>query len=241
MDLAERVAPMFGRYRKGSTVVRYRSALGDAGPGGDWFDVISSRRGPVLVVGDVAGHDASAAALMWEIRARLRSALWDGKHPAQALSALNDAMTGRGIFGTCCCVQVTGSWATMVSAGHLPPIVSSGAGRAMSAQLPVGIPIGVQPDIAYEAVSLRLQPGACLALYTDGLVERRGESITDGIDRLALAMTRGTTDLDQLADTLISELAFDEDEPDDTTLLLHRVRMDSTCRSRRRGTRARAG
>ncbi len=225
MGLAERVTPVLGRHRSGSTVARYRSASGEAGPGGDWYDVISSRRGPVLVVGDIVGHDASAAAAMWEMRARLRSALWDGKPPWSALAQLNTSMVRGGVFGTCCCVQISGNWATIVSAGHLPPIVMTGT-RATALRVPVGIPMGVEEVTTYAAAALPVRQGALVALYTDGLIERRGESITDGIDRLARTLARGPHELDELADFLFADLAPEErsgTESDDTTLLLHRV------------------
>lgn len=206
-------------------MARYRSASGDAGPGGDWYDVISSHHGQVLVIGDIVGHDASAAAAMWEMRARLRSALWDGKPPSSALAELNSSMVGGGIFGTCCCVQINGNWATIVSAGHLPPIVMTGT-RATALRVPVGIPMGVEEPTTYLAAALPVRQGALIALYTDGLIERRGESITDGIDRLAHTLAHGPHELDALADFVFADLAREErsgTEPDDTTLLLHRV------------------
>ncbi|WP_334143354.1 PP2C family protein-serine/threonine phosphatase [Rhabdothermincola sp.] len=206
-------------------MARYLSAAGDAGPGGDWYDVISSHHGRVLVIGDIAGHDASAAAAMWEMRARLRSALWDGKPPSSALAELNTSMVRGGIFGTCCCVQIRGNWATIVSAGHLPPILMTGT-RATALRVPVGVPMGVEDVTTYTAAAVPVQRGALVALYTDGLIERRGESITDGIDRLTRTLGRGPHELDELADFLFADLAREERSgtgPDDTTLLLHRV------------------
>jgi serine phosphatase RsbU (regulator of sigma subunit) len=113
----------------------------------------------------------------------------------------------------------TVSWA---NAGHLPPLIRPPSGTP---RLPDGggYPIGVE-DLEYESLRERLGPGATLILYTDGLVERRGESLDDGFDRIARAVKNGPAEPEALCDHLLQHvLPSEHGLYDDVTVLLASV------------------
>ncbi|MBV8992707.1 MAG: SpoIIE family protein phosphatase, partial [Pseudonocardiales bacterium] len=168
---------------------RYLPGAPDVAAGGDWYDVLALDGHRVaIVVGDVVGRGAAAAAVMGQLRTALATALLHGDSAAAALEHL-DRMAARipGALASTAVVMIldllTGelSWCR---AGHPPPLLVAhddvrylvnGAGG------PLGIP-GRPP---YPQAATRIEPGACLLLYTDGLVERRGQVIDEGLDHLA--------------------------------------------------------
>lgn len=163
--------------------------------GGDWFDVFALPNGTVAVaVGDVAGNGIEAAQIMVQVRSAGRVAALAGHDAAGVLSSQNAFMIAAGLapFATAVFAlyqPATGSlsWA---SAGHLPSLVVSG-GRAEFLATPERAPLGVVDEPGYQATETVLVPGDRLVLYTDGLVERHDESITDGMERLRRLVPRG--------------------------------------------------
>jgi serine phosphatase RsbU (regulator of sigma subunit) len=122
---------------------------------------------------------------------------------SELLSVMED-----GQFATVLCIEVTaeGRQMTVTSAGHLPPLL---IGPDQAAYVEVGLPVGVQRGSAYSSATVSAPAGATLLAFTDGLVERRGESLDDGLERLARMAgeaSRENGSLASLLDTLVTEL-----------------------------------
>jgi sigma-B regulation protein RsbU (phosphoserine phosphatase) len=215
-----------------TSAVRYLPANRFAQIGGDWYDAFPLPDGTtMLVIGDVAGHDAPAAATMAQVRGMLRAvALSTEGSPATVLTAL-DAVLADLELHTLVSVLVaivdapaTGGTAHLCwsNAGHPPPVFVSADGRAqLLARTPervLGVAAGA-PRTDHEVV---LRPGDTLLLYTDGLVERRGVPLDDGfawlVDELAAL---GPRPLGPLCDELLGELGGRVD--DDVALLAVRL------------------
>ncbi|MCB7137072.1 SpoIIE family protein phosphatase [Cellulosimicrobium marinum] len=213
-------------------VARYAPAAATGAQiGGDWYDAFLVGDGTTcLVIGDVSGHDLHAAVSMAQVRNVLRG----GAHavaqsPAGILGALDRAVHDLAIRTVSTCilakVEQTGADAELglrrlrwSSAGHPPPLVLHADGRVETLRRPADLPLGLRADAPRQDHEHPLPPGSTVLLYTDGLVERRGESLLVGLERL-----RRTTEehahlpLDALCDRLIAELAAGAE--DDVALL----------------------
>ncbi|MEV8554462.1 SpoIIE family protein phosphatase [Streptomyces glaucescens] len=200
--------------------------------GGDWYDVVEAGDGVALVIGDVQGHGVQAAATMGQLRSAVRAFALDDRPPDEVLGGTNRLLIDLdpGQFATCCYVRLdpaTGV-ARFVRAGHPPPLLRHPDGRTEVLDLPGGVVLGVDPHADYPVSELPMAPGALLALYTDGLVERPGGDIDDGITALRLALARagappprpGGRWLAGVADRLTSAARHAVDRPDDIALLL---------------------
>jgi phosphoserine phosphatase RsbU/P len=162
----------------------------DFGIGGDWYDVFILPSGWLgVVIGDVSGHGLASAVVMGRVRSALRSYALICDDPAQALTLLDRKIMHfeAGSLTTTLYAMVNpGRTAALVSsAGHLPPVIAEPGRPARVADLPVDPPLGIgslrRPR---RSTSLELIQGTTLVCYTDGLVERRGEVIDEGIERL---------------------------------------------------------
>jgi serine phosphatase RsbU (regulator of sigma subunit) len=200
-------------------VVRYVPAAEAARVGGDWYDAFPQRDGtPVLVIGDVVGHDTAAAASMGQLRALLRGiAHFSGAGPAEVLHGLDDAIadmhTGTLATAAVARIEHTGAsdgsrrlrWA---NAGHPPPLLLEPDGHTTVLGGPIGdLMLGVDCG-ASRAESVReLAPGSTVLLYTDGLVERYGDSLDVGTARLC-ELLRALADqpLGALCDALLEDM-----------------------------------
>jgi serine phosphatase RsbU (regulator of sigma subunit) len=109
------------------------------------------------------------------------------------------------------------------AAGHPPPIVLEADGRATFLESTPSVPLGILPYGRYHAYEGTLGPGSTLLLYTDGLVERRGESLDDGFARLQQAAACGPEDPQQLCDHILARLLPDEGSHDDVTAVVVKV------------------
>jgi serine phosphatase RsbU (regulator of sigma subunit) len=180
-----------------SVVVRYVPAAEAAHVGGDWYDAFLQRSGePVIVIGDVVGHDTAAAAAMGQLRGLLRGiAHHSGAGPAEILRGLDEAIASMhtGTLATAAVARLEGlgcragghpvlRWA---NAGHPPPalVTASGEVRLLTGDVP-DLMLGVDHEVQRAEHTVALEPGATIALYTDGLVERRGSSLDEGFERL---------------------------------------------------------
>ncbi|MFE5709226.1 SpoIIE family protein phosphatase [Streptomyces sp. NPDC056501] len=218
---------------------RYLPADSHLGAGGDWFDVIPLSGARVgLVVGDVVGHGLGAAATMGRLRAMVRTLAELDLAPDELLARLNDQVgkdasdqnvkgsDGSGAVGATCVYGIydpasrTSSWA---AAGHLPPAVVQPHGPVSFLRLPPGAPLGVG-RLPYEGAEVALAAGSLVVLFTDGLVEARGQGIDVGLGRLAtvLGEQRGSPS-DLLCAQIVAELVSDQGQ-DDATLLVVRTR-----------------
>ncbi len=163
--------------------VRYRPVGEGHLVGGDWYDaLLLPSQDVLLVVGDVAGHGIDAVTGMVAARNSLRALAITEAGPAELLRMLNGVMCDLtlGVVGTVVCGLYNPDtnvlrWAR---AGHLPPVLVRGR-TACQLPLPGGVLLGMDPDATYEEATQSLQPGDTLLLFTDGLIERRGESIID--------------------------------------------------------------
>ncbi|WP_326701675.1 SpoIIE family protein phosphatase [Streptomyces sp. NBC_01754] len=206
---------------------RYRPADVGALVGGDWFDVIPLRDGRHLkAMGDVMGHGVEAAVEMSHYRSILRAIAEDDVEPHRVLQRLDDAAGRSGLDRAATCLLAVvdryGGMCRLASAGHLPPVfLEPGAERARVARMSVGPPLGTGFG-GYETTAVPCGPGTVLFMYTDGLVERRGEDIDVSVDRLTSLTLPASGRLEDLLDEVLDRFA--EDAEDDIALLASRVR-----------------
>jgi chemotaxis family two-component system sensor kinase Cph1 len=189
--LQRSLLPVLPEVRGWGLSAHYEPAAGGR-IGGDWYDAFWMRDGRLAVaLGDVAGHGISAAGTMAQLRNALRAYVSDGATPAEATGRLNRFCTLLlpGAFATVTVALIdvkTGSLNAVV-AGHPMPLVVSTDGSARPAPFVTSPPIGV-PGVRHESVDFELAPGEGLVLFSDGLIERRDEDLTDGFARLAAAV-----------------------------------------------------
>ncbi|MEU6619889.1 SpoIIE family protein phosphatase [Streptomyces litmocidini] len=208
------------------TVGRYLPGTQGMDVGGDWYDVIETGQGWLaLVIGDVQGHGVAAAATMGQLRSAVRAFALGGHRPQDVMRGTNRLLIDLdpGQFASCCYVLLdpeTGD-ARAVRAGHPQPLLRMPDGTAQPVELAGGMVLGVDVRASYPVTRLRLAPGAVLALFTDGLVERPGQDIDEGIERLGRAFAAtGALPLAETADRLIREARAATSRPDDIALLL---------------------
>ncbi|MFI6447680.1 SpoIIE family protein phosphatase [Kitasatospora sp. NPDC050543] len=195
--------------------------------GGDWFDVVPLSCGRVaLVVGDVMGHGIRAAATMGQLRTAARTLMQLDIDPARVLRRLDDATAafGEGQFATGVCVvfDPVDRSCTAASAGHLPPVVAGPDGSARLVTLPTGAPLGVG-GVPFESVEFTLPEDGILVLYTDGLVERRGQDLDEGIDLLRRTVADRRDSLEQACDAVLAALGTQGSE-DDIAMIMAQAR-----------------
>jgi serine phosphatase RsbU (regulator of sigma subunit)/anti-sigma regulatory factor (Ser/Thr protein kinase) len=160
--------------------------------GGDWYDVLQLANGRLaLVIGDVVGRGVLAASVMSEIRTAVRAYLVEGHELAVVMALLNDMLVSmeRRCSATAAIVELDLERGELqaVSAGHLPGLLVGPDGAPALLECRGGPPLGVMTGIEYPIARFQFDAGSALLLYTDGLVERRGESIDEGLRRLAEA------------------------------------------------------
>lgn len=204
---------------------RYVSGTAGVEVGGDWYDVIPlGDRRVGLVIGDVAGRGIPAASAMGQLRIALRAYAFEDPSPAEVVERVNKlaGTLPNGDMATLIYLVFdprTGA-VEMVHAGHPPALVRSSDGSTAYASASPGQPIGVLSRPRYEPATVSLAPGSALLLYTDGLVERRGEAITAGLTRLADAVSSGPSGADELCDHIIDHILSDQERPDDVAMLV---------------------
>lgn len=193
--------------------------------GGDWYDVLQLENGRLaLVIGDVVGRGVLAASVMAEIRTALRAYLTEGHESAQAMALLNDLLVSmgrrRGATAALLELDLERGELEAVSAGHLPVLLITPNGRADYLEQLQGLPLGISAGQEYLAQTYSFPVGSALLLYTDGLVERRGESIEEGLARLRGAAERPAGSADgSLADRVYRALLDEASLEDDVALL----------------------
>ncbi|WP_293991276.1 SpoIIE family protein phosphatase [Streptomyces sp.] len=190
--------------------VAYLPAQAGVHVGGDWFSAIElPDEAALFVVGDVAGHGVDAVATMAQLRFTAKGMVSTGSSLTGALARLNFLLLhSRDAQSTATLVLARYdpaarrlAWA---QAGHPPPLLVRG-GKAYRLERPAGMLLGASADPVYESAEFQLQPGDRLLLYTDGLVERPGEDIDAGLDRLAAAaLAAGPSSLDALLTAMLA-------------------------------------
>lgn len=214
--------------------VRYAAGAGDCEVGGDWYDVVPLGAGRLgIVIGDVMGRGVPAAALMGQLRTAARTCARLDLRPGEVLDVLDGLLRDLDQDSIATCVYAAFDPHTrqlvLASAGHLPPLVRSPDGAVRALPVEVSAPLGLG-DPSRET-TVQLQPGALLALYTDGLVEVRGSDLDAGIARLCAVIGEGPGGLEALADDVMHRMSSTGSD-DDVALLLARVPADVDARSR---------
>ena len=220
-------------------VVRYEPAAETAQVGGDWYDAFLQDDGAtVMVIGDVVGHDTAAAAAMGQVRGLLRGiAVHSGAGPAAVLEGVDRVMDTLQLETTATGVVARLEHAPpdaapdttrlrWSNAGHPPPMVIDEHGRVST--LAPGQPdllLGLFPETRRCENEVLLRAGTTFLLYTDGLVERRGQPLDEGLDRLHDLLTelagRDLT-LDELCNAVLRTMLTDRPE-DDVALVAVRL------------------
>ncbi|ANZ40246.1 hypothetical protein BBK82_33655 [Lentzea guizhouensis] len=200
---------------------RYVPASSNAEIGGDFYDVIELDGRMLIAIGDVCGHSIQAATVMAEVRHTFRAYAVEGHRSAEILrrvDTLLERFHPSGGLTTMCLLEVDLAAGTMsvANAGHVPPLIidASGAAYANVKGPLLGINLA-RP----EATELPLPRDTTVLLTTDGLVERPGVDLDEGMEKLRAAVSH-TADMDELADRLLAELG--QGKQDDIALLLLR-------------------
>jgi hypothetical protein len=208
--------------------VRYRPAAQQAQVGGDWYDAFTGPDGtPMLVVGDVTGHDQRAAAAMAQVRNLLRGVAYASaaSSPAAVLHALDRAMHGLAVdvYATAILARFEPGSHTLrwSNAGHPPPVLLTPDGAARLLERRPDSLLGLDGPRGGDH-TVDLPPGASVVLYTDGLVERRTASLDDGLEWLrALVEGCQALDAEALCDHVLEHVG--EGLEDDVALLILRA------------------
>ncbi|WAJ43265.1 SpoIIE family protein phosphatase [Mycobacterium sp. Aquia_216] len=212
----------------GGFAVRYHPATHPLQVGGDWYDVVDLDDGRVaLIVGDCVGHGLAAATVMGQLRSACRALLLDQPGPSDVLAGL-DRFAAR-LPGARCttafCAVLTPDTGELVysNAGHPPPIMVHANGTTEQLDGEHGLPLGLRPDWPRPEIRVTMPARTTLLLYTDGLVERRGRSIDDGIASATDLIQGGRSQsLDEVADDLMVRLEPAGGYLDDVAMLLYR-------------------
>jgi hypothetical protein len=191
---------------------RYLPGASGVDIGGDWYDVIPlDDTSLMIVVGDVSGRGVRAGVVMASLRFAIRAFASEGDSPSVVLAKLNGLVDvdHDDHFATvlCAVADVAEHTVVVANAGHPKPLLLQDD-VVRFVDTPVGVPIGVTRTAVYEAVSVSVAPQATLLAFTDGLFERRGETIDDGLERLRRA-TRGERSLEVLLSEIVPTQASD--------------------------------
>ncbi|MFD0473969.1 PP2C family protein-serine/threonine phosphatase [Nonomuraea thailandensis] len=212
------------------TAARYTPATRGAGIGGDFYDLIRLHdSAAVAVIGDVQGHNMAAAALMGQVRTAIHTSVAADAHlggdPGGVLRHANRLLLDLDteLFTSCLVVHLDLRLRAFsaANAGHMPPLLRVPHGSAEPVDVPPGPLLGIDPDAEYHPVQVPFSPGAVLALYTDGLVERPDTHLGEAIAGLAAQLTQAADQpLHRLSETLLDCAPDAEQRCDDIALLL---------------------
>ena len=202
-----------------------RYVPGSGAIGGDWYDVFSLPSGELgVAVGDVAGSGLAAAVIMGRMRSALRAYALETTDPAEVLGKLDRKMQHfePDALATVLYAVIEPGLGQMhvALAGHFPPVIALPGEAAVMADVPPGSMIGMGLRTRRPVSTLPVPPGALLCFYTDGLVERRGELIDDGLDRLCRAVT--AEPVEAACAAVMGALVGNEPARDDIALLMVR-------------------
>jgi anti-sigma regulatory factor (Ser/Thr protein kinase)/putative methionine-R-sulfoxide reductase with GAF domain len=206
---------------------RSQPARGGDG-GGDWYDAFVLPDGSVAVaMGDVVGRGISAASSMGKLRTALRAVALEVVAPSEVLSRLDRTFQffdpgnmATVLYGVVDAVSLTFRFA---SAAHIPPLLRDRDGAVRVHSMDVGPPLGAMTTASFPEHVRQLRAGETLFLCTDGLIERRGQSLDEGLAALADA-ARASLPSEELCDHILDRLAARGD--DDVALLIIEILPD---------------
>ncbi|WP_327699396.1 SpoIIE family protein phosphatase [Streptomyces sp. NBC_00459] len=213
------------------SAARYLPATQGMDIGGDFYDLVWSHGRASAVIGDVQGHNVTAAGLMGQIRTAVRAYTTVGQAPQEVMSSTNRLLIDLGteLFASCLYLRLdpgTGR-AVMARAGHPQPLLRHPDGRVRVLDLAGGPLLGIDASATYPTTEVELPPGCVLALYTDGLIESPGVDIDETLTALGRRLAEtGDRPLDELADGLVEFGAGVTERVDDIALLLLRARVE---------------
>jgi sigma-B regulation protein RsbU (phosphoserine phosphatase) len=202
----------------------------DLGVGGDWYDVFPLPGGRLgLAIGDVVGNGLAAAVVMGRLRSALRAYALEFPDPADVLARVDRkashfehntmATIGYGVLDD------LGRQLRIALAGHLPPVLALPDRPAVYPDLPLGPPVGLSlATEGRESATIDVPPGVLIALFTDGLVERRDVSLDERMDFLLGAVKSGPPDA--ACARIMAEMVGNRPANDDIALLVARHMPD---------------
>jgi serine phosphatase RsbU (regulator of sigma subunit) len=218
-------------------IAPFYQPVGDSVVGGDWHDIVPLPGGrAALIVGDAMGHGPEAATIMVQLRTAAHILARQDLTPEQLLSQLDAvaadmdqtaADAAAPPFATCvyAVIDSADSSCTAAQAGHLPPVIALPDGTTQVLDLPPGLPLGLGAG-TFQSVKMHLEPGATIALYTDGLIESRSRPIDDGLAALRTALGSALSQPGHLLDAACHAVSQElkQHGEDDITLMLARLR-----------------
>ncbi|MEU6549444.1 SpoIIE family protein phosphatase [Streptomyces sp. NPDC046915] len=207
---------------------RYVPATHGMEIGGDFYDLVPARPLPAAVIGDVQGHNVTAAGLMGQIRTGVRAYTTVGQPPQEVMRGTNRLLIdlGADLFASCLYLRLDPAHgrAVMSRAGHPPPLLRRPDGKVRVLDLAGGPLLGIDASATYPTTQVSIAPGSVLVLYTDGLVESPGVDIEDSLADLGELLTEtGDLPLDLLADELVRHSPAARQRGDDVAVLLLRA------------------
>jgi anti-sigma regulatory factor (Ser/Thr protein kinase)/putative methionine-R-sulfoxide reductase with GAF domain len=200
------------------------------GVGGDWYDLFTLPSGWLcVVIGDVVGHGLRAAVVMGRMRSALRAYALDGGDPAEVLAKLDRKVQHfePGSMATVLCAKIDPSLDRMLisSAGHPAPVLARPGEPAALVALPIDPPLGVRIGLRRRSTEVEMPPSGLLCFYTDGLVERRGRTLDEGLRMLCQTIVAGPAD--GVCTTVMSRLIGSQPPDDDVALVTVRRRAQT--------------
>ncbi|MGV9308987.1 SpoIIE family protein phosphatase [Nonomuraea sp. NPDC003727] len=201
--------------------------------GGDFYDVIRlPGDAAAAVIGDVQGHNVTAAALMGQLRTAVRAYAAAGADPGEVMTRTNQLLTDLdpGLFASCAYVHLDLRLrvARLARAGHPEPLLRHPDGRVEVIHVPGGLLLGVDHEAEFPCTEIALEDGSLLSLYTDGLIEVPGLDLDHGLAALGAELGRsGDLPLTELADILMGGARGANRRSDDVALLLLRLTAEA--------------
>ena len=223
---AEAVAKALGRglrpdtlpvLERGSVAARYLPA-GKREIGGDWYDVLELPAGEVvLTLGDIAGHGVPAASSMAGLRHSVRAYAREGLAPAEVAVRVDRFFQGEFATFLYLVYDPSADELRFANAGHLPPVLMIPGCDPRLLTEPLSVPLGLGQEAGIREGGVDFPPGSTVAVYTDGLIERREVGIGPQLERLRTVAGAGDGDPDALCERVMA--AFPPDGGDDVALL----------------------